>query len=120
ASISANGTEQEVKNITTASLTAAYEEMLAQDEIDIYVVGDVNTEEMINKLREYLPFADRQQLEDTSVRNATPTIVEPYTKEQHDMKQGKLHIGFNASVLFGDDDFPKMQVFNGIFGGYAH
>ena len=36
------------------------------------------------------------------------------------MKQGKLHIGYNTPVRFGDADFPKMQIFNGIFGGYAH
>ena len=36
------------------------------------------------------------------------------------MKQGKLHIGYNTKVRFGDEDFAKMQIFNGIFGGYAH
>ncbi len=36
------------------------------------------------------------------------------------MKQGKLHIGFSTPVRFGDADFSKMQIFNGIFGGYPH
>ena len=36
------------------------------------------------------------------------------------MKQGKLHIGYSTPVRFGDKDFAKMQIFNGIFGGYAH
>lgn len=36
------------------------------------------------------------------------------------MKQGKPHIGFSTPVKFGDPDFPKMQIFNGVFGGYAH
>ena len=36
------------------------------------------------------------------------------------MKQGKLHIGYSTPVVFGHEDFPKMQIFNGIFGGYAH
>lgn len=43
-----------------------------------------------------------------------------YVKEFQDMKQGKLHIGFSTPVKFGDPDFPKMQIFNGVFGGYAH
>ena len=43
-----------------------------------------------------------------------------YVREQHEMKQGKLHIGFSTPVRFGDADFSKMQIFNGIFGGYPH
>lgn len=43
-----------------------------------------------------------------------------YVKEFQDMKQGKPHIGFSTPVKFGDPDFPKMQIFNGVFGGYAH
>lgn len=120
ASISANGTAQEVEAITPASLTEAYHAMIAQDEIDIYVVGDVDVEAITEKLREYLPFKDREPLADQTVRNSMPTTIEPYTNEQHEMKQGKLHIGFKAPIFFGDEDFPKMQIFNGIFGGYAH
>lgn len=120
ASISANGTEQEVKAITAATLTEAYEAMIAEDLIDIYVVGDVNVDDITAKLQKYLSFNDRVPFADHTVRNSMPTSIEPYTKEQHDMKQGKLHVGYKAPVLFGDDDFPKMQIFNGIFGGYAH
>jgi len=120
ASISANGTAQEVEAVTPATLKEAYEAMLTEDEIDIYVVGDVDVEQISAKLREYLPFEDRKPLQDKTERNSMPTEIEPYTKEQHDMKQGKLHIGFKAPVYFGDEDFPKMQIFNGIFGGYAH
>lgn len=43
-----------------------------------------------------------------------------YVREQHEMKQGKLHIGFSTPIRFGDADFAKMQIFNGIFGGYPH
>ena len=36
------------------------------------------------------------------------------------MKQGKLHIGFSTPVTFFIEDFPKMQMTNGVFGGFAH
>jgi len=29
-------------------------------------------------------------------------------------------MGYSTPVKFGDPDFPKMQIFNGVFGGYAH
>lgn len=120
ASISPNGTEEDVKNITAKSLTEAYQSMIDQDLIDIYVVGDIDIQEMEEQLKKYLPFKDRNPIAKSNVKDSIPNEIEPYTKEQLDMKQGKLHIGYSAPVYFGDKDFPKMQIFNGIFGGYAH
>lgn len=119
ASFSANGNIEAVKAITPQSLTKTYEDMLANDVIDIYVVGDINVEEITQKLKAALQFADRNALLKTEEVSA-PANIEPYTKETQEMKQGKLHIGYSTPVRFGDEDFPKMQIFNGIFGGYAH
>lgn len=51
ASISANGSVEEILKITPASLFEAYESMLANDKIDIYVAGDINEEEIVAKLK---------------------------------------------------------------------
>ncbi|TSI11347.1 EF-P 5-aminopentanol modification-associated protein YfmF [Lysinibacillus sp. BW-2-10] len=119
ASISANGTIDTVKQITPESLTKTYHSMINEDKIDIYVVGDIDVEAVQKKLIEYLPFTDRTP-KPLEVNNADVKPEKEYTKEQQDMKQGKLHIGLSTPVMFGDEDFPKMQIFNGIFGGYAH
>lgn len=119
ASFSANGNIEAVKAITPQSLTKTYEDMLANDVIDIYVVGDINIEEMTKQLKAAFPFADRDAHQ-TTKEDTTPANIEPYTKETQEMKQGKLHIGYSTPVRFGDKDFPIMQIFNGIFGGYAH
>lgn len=36
------------------------------------------------------------------------------------MKQGKLHLGFSTPITFRHPDYSKMQVTNGVFGGFAH
>ena len=36
------------------------------------------------------------------------------------MKQGKLHLGFSTPVTFRHPDYAKMQMTNGVFGGFAH
>lgn len=119
ASISANGTVEDIENITPASLYAAYESMLTNDKIDIYVAGDINEDELVAQLKQTLPFKDR-------IAEEIPAVLpqkhpqNDYVREQQDMKQGKLHIGFSTPVRFGDADFAKMQIFNGIFGGYPH
>ena len=119
ASISANGTIETVKAVTPQSLKTAYDSMLKDDTVDIYVVGDIDVEEVTEKLRQVFPFGDRE-LHEKQPKTKIDTKPEEYTKEQQEMKQGKLHIGFSTPVYFGDPDFPKMQIFNGIFGGYAH
>lgn len=119
ASISANGTIQDVEAITPESLTDTYRRMLTEDAIDIYVVGDINEEKMVEDLKKSLPFVDRKStFESKEIPQIHPS--ETYVKEKQDMKQGKLHIGFSIPVFFKDADFPKMQIFNGIFGGYPH
>lgn len=119
ASISANGTVAEVNAITPTSLYAAYQNMLQRDSVDIYVVGDVDVASMVATMKEAFPFTARTPV--TEQRSTTPQSAEfRYVREQQTMKQGKLHIGFSTPVRFGDDDFAAMQVFNGIFGGYAH
>lgn len=119
ASISANGTIETVKDVTPESLKAAYDSMLQDDKVDIYVVGDINMEEITEKLRQVFSFGDRE-LYENKIKTEIDTKPEEYTKEQKEMKQGKLHIGFSTPVYFGNPDFPKMQIFNGIFGGYPH
>ncbi len=121
ASISAYGTTEAVEAVTPESLVEAYNSMMLNDEIDIYVVGDVDVEAMAESMKEVLPFTDRDPIATSENSSSTTSHTpEEYTKEQQDMKQGKLHIGYNTPVRFGDADFPKMQIFNGIFGGYAH
>lgn len=120
ASTSANGNKEDVQAVTPESLMNAYKSMLANDLIDIYVVGDIDTEKIEAQLKEALPFTDRQTVNTSSPKLESPDEVEAYTKEQQDMKQGKLHIGYEVPVFFGDETFPHVQIFNGIFGGYAH
>ena len=40
--------------------------------------------------------------------------------EKQDMKQGKLQVGYSTPVSFFHPDYPKMQVTNGVLGGFAH
>lgn len=118
ASIPASGTIEEVKNVTPESLTEAYHSMINNDKIDIYVAGDIELEEMREKMTKAFPFKSRIPQKPTV--NEDSKLLKNYVKEVQDMKQGKLHMGFSTPVKFGDPDFPKMQIFNGVFGGYAH
>lgn len=119
ASISANGTIEAVKEVTTESLTKAYHSMINDDKIDIYVLGDVDVDALQQKLVNALSFKDRETIPYPETEDESKAEKE-YTNEKQDMKQGKLHIGYSTPVKFGEEDYPKMQIFNGVFGAYAH
>jgi predicted Zn-dependent peptidase len=121
ASIGANGTIEEVNAVTPNSLWDAYQKLLHEDEIDIYIVGDVDLEEMTEKIKNSIPLEGRE-LQNKKEIEFTGDVPKDssHVKETQNMKQGKLHIGFETPITFTHPKFPIMQVTNGIFGGYPH
>ncbi len=121
-STSANGSEEAVQAVQADELLQTYTSMLEEDLIDIYVVGDIEEQEVVAKLKELLPFAARpsrkQHAFKTDAHKNSVTVQR--IEEQQEMKQGKLHLAFCTPVGFGHKDYMKMQVTNGVFGGFAH
>lgn len=120
-STSADGTTEAVSQITAASLMQTYETMLAEDEIAIYVVGAIDEEAMTEQVRRLFAFEDRVErtMEPVAIQAPRQQEIEK-VQEQQEMKQGKLHLGFSTPITFYHEDYVKMQVMNGIFGGFAH
>lgn len=121
-SISANGSETAVEKVTEEMLQVAYRSMLIEDTIDLYVVGDIDEQQMIDKMRELFALKKRTSLPyDTFHAYGANVEKEPKNrKEQLDMKQGKLHLAYSTPIHFKHPDYVKMQVLNGVFGGFAH
>ena len=122
ASAPSYGTEADVDALTSADLFAAYESMLNEDEIDIYVVADIDVEEMTGKIRSLFTFNGRpvhgRQSAAQPPADKDKDVL--HVQEKQDMKQGKLHLGFSTPITFRHPDYSKMQVTNGVFGGFAH
>lgn len=119
ASITSNGSIEQVEQVTNESLVAAYHHMLENNEVEIYVVGDVSPELITSHIRDYFHFADRKELP-AKAESQLQSPKQSRVLEYEDMKQGKLHMMFFSPVTFRDEDFPVMQLMNGVFGGYAH
>lgn len=120
ASISSNGTSAAVQAITNDQLVEMHNKLLEQDELSIYIVGDVDSEAMKEKMSTHFPFVSRV--------DSLPEEVDMHPEIQHknflheiqDMKQGKLHIAYRTPITFYSEEFPIMQMTNGILGGFAH
>lgn len=117
--LEANGEIDQVDSITPASLYAYFQKAFQEDEMDLFVIGDVNDAKVKNIVSGLLQF-----------QNRTPREINPHVekkvekvhvvKEQLDVKQGKLNMGYRTNIKYGDKNYYAFQVFNGIFGGFSH
>lgn len=118
-SLHVHGELEAVDEITPESLFRYYKDALNQDELDLYVIGDVDEKEVELFARELLHFEDRKP---QSIRSSSYDNKENVHEviENQDVKQGKLNIGYRTNIVYGDDDYYALQVYNGIFGGFSH
>ncbi|MFO1445973.1 insulinase family protein [Bacillus sp. Bva_UNVM-123] len=118
-SLHVHGQKEEVDHITPENLYEYFVTAFNEDELDLYVVGDVDEQEVYEYAHEILQLKERTPMSVNSVRypkKENPHIV----REEQDVKQGKLNIGYRTNIKYGDPDYYALQVFNGIFGGFSH
>lgn len=118
------GYQDDIDRLTAEDLYEQYSTSLSQDDFDLFIVGDVNENEINELVQRYFQKLQKKEIEKNRTiqsKNITKTITqENVVFEEQDIKQGKLHIGFRTNTTYGDDDYFAMQMFNGLFGGFSH
>jgi predicted Zn-dependent peptidase len=114
-----NGEADDVDVITPETLYEYYQRAFKEDEMDLYVIGDVKEDDVKQFALELLQFDKRVPSTVETQRTITPEKVNEVI-EQQDVKQGKLNMGYRTNIIYGDPDYFALQVFNGIFGGFSH
>lgn len=113
------GSKEDVKPLDAYDLVHTYQEMMTQDQVDIFVVGDIE-EEKVRDAMSTLPFSPRvssppaifyQQRLQAEVQ--TETLYEPVI-------QAKLNLAYQTSIYYNDPRRFALLVFNGLFGGFPH
>src|SRR5699024_9480772 len=92
----------------------------SNDDLDIYVLGDFDPEEMKSKIGALIK---RDKQHSSPVLQPNSPAVKQQEKpqvviEKQNIQQAKLHLGFRTHCTFADDDYFALQVFNGIFGAF--
>jgi predicted Zn-dependent peptidase len=119
--LQANGQKEQVDEITPESLYQYYEQVLATNDIHLYIVGDINESQVDGFIQKH--FTMNEQTSKIQNSNTAPPKLKKEPKEvveRQDVKQGKLNMGYRTNVTFNDDLYYALQVFNGIFGGFSH
>ncbi|MFZ4454213.1 EF-P 5-aminopentanol modification-associated protein YfmF [Salibacterium aidingense] len=119
-SIHPYGEVGEVENISLRELTDEYRRMLEEDDICLYIVGDMEPEEAKEAASMFTLDPDRKLAARSSAVNHNSRTQPREKIETDDIQQGKLHLGYRTPVTFSDSRFPALQVMNGLFGGFPN
>ena len=116
--LEANGILNNVDDINPENLYNYYKKAFEEDELDLYVIGDLDEEKVTQMAQEYFQFAERKPERVAHKKHDVYEVKE--LKETQDIKQGKLNIGYRTNITYGDEDYFALQMFNGIFGAFSH
>ncbi|WNB93969.1 EF-P 5-aminopentanol modification-associated protein YfmF [Bacillus sp. NEB1478] len=117
------GNEEEVDGITSKDLYEYYQHVILRDKIDLYVIGDISSDEMAEKVKKHFRFPQKRNEDQSSEKKVTDEKKISKIKEifeEQDVQQGKLHMGYRTYTTYSDKDYFALQVFNGVFGGFSH
>ncbi|MDC3414077.1 insulinase family protein [Aquibacillus sp. 3ASR75-11] len=114
-----HGYLEDLDTITPDSLFEYYQQLLKEDQMDVYVLGDFDASYVKGLVNKH--FKEREESIDHNDRNAKDVHKKREVQnivEKQSIQQAKLHLGYRTNITYGDDDYYALQVFNGIFGGF--
>ncbi|HLR70865.1 MAG TPA: pitrilysin family protein [Pseudogracilibacillus sp.] len=119
-SIHTNGYEKDLTSINGENLSTYFDTVLASDEMDLYVLGDINVAEMEEQVTNVFT-RPKQQLHETPSNNdyVARGNINEITETQR-IQQAKLHLGYRTNCTYRDEDYAALQVFNGLYGGFPN
>ncbi len=114
------GYSDDLKNINEKTLYEHYLKVISESEIKVFVTGNFNKEEVLQKLSKIFDKKDVNPVpvvfpEKDSFKQQYDVIT-----EQDDVTQGKLVIGFKTNITTDCDLYFPMLVANNLFGGSVH
>lgn len=112
------GTIELVDKQTPETAYLAFQEMLAKDRVDIFLVGQ-EEEGTIWKQVTQLGFSERRpQLSSEYQQEAKESCVEQV--ETKEINQTIVQLAYHLPVRYKDSHYPAFLLFNGLFGSHSH
>ncbi len=111
------GEAEQVASITPESAWAHYRRALCESPIEVFYVGSAPAETVAELLRELFRNLPRQVKDlppQTPFHTASREVLD--VREQMDVSQAKLCMGFTTPITNQDPRFAAMQVANAIYG----
>lgn len=114
------GRKEDIDGITPEDLFEYYLHLVRTHPIDVYVVGDVDPDQVKTEIDRRIPL-ERHSI----VTLNRPVILHPVSRvneviERLQVTQGKLNIGCRTQLSYADDEYVHLLMYNGILGGFPH
>lgn len=113
------GTLATLEELSAADLVSTYQKMLENDQVDVFIVGDLSESEA-EQLVSVLPFPQTERVHPEIYFEAVADNVITEKQEQEPLTQSKLNIGYWTDITYEDLRRFPLMVFNGLFGGFPH
>lgn len=109
---------KDLEKITKEDLISYYEKIIKNSLVDVYVIGDIDEDNITNLLKKYLTFTTFKRPKESQLieHNKLPLKIK-IVKEQEDSNQSKLSIGCKIDSLTEFERNYVLTVYNMILGG---
>ncbi|HWJ02146.1 MAG TPA: pitrilysin family protein [Verrucomicrobiae bacterium] len=118
--ISRYGKVNDFPGINTENLYQHYLARRNTVPVDVFVVGDVNPEQVYSSVNKVLTFPRQGGYQLLPVEVEVPVSATQEIIEKQEVNQGKLCLAYRTNLNYAADDYPALVVCNGILGGFAH
>lgn len=109
---------EDLKDINRSNLYNYYKEMLKNDDMDIFVIGDINFEEIDPIIRKYFKQKRFKKTKgDFLIPDKKPSLKKNIVTEDNDSTQSKLAIGCRTYNLTDYERNYPLTLYNIILGG---
>lgn len=108
-----------LEDITSESIYKDYVDMVHNNQLDILISGDVDTDRIKNSLYTLNLKARDYSTNDVFVKPHQTEIVNE-KEEISDVTQGNFLLGFSSPAYYMEKNYFSSMVFNGLFGGFPH
>lgn len=113
------GDAKRLATLTAAQLYQTHQEMLQNDHIDIFVVGDVDSDSVRQRFTEWKFPATKRVHPELYVDVVQNNIIKENILREP-VTQAKLNLGYRSGVYYESEQRMALTVFNGLFGGFPH
>ncbi len=107
--------KEEVESYTLDQLKQAYNELIQKDWIDIFVLGEVDSDEVFSLVSKFLSFSDRKS-DDFSVPFLAQKEKRDDIVEEKDCKQSHLVVYYTTQKYINDKFHFALMIANAILG----
>ena len=112
------GTIELIQKETAASSFAAFQQMLQENQIDFFFIGDFNEVAVREKIQSF-NFAPRQQELQLVYQQEYSNVLREGL-EQKDVHQSIIELGYHFPIQYGESEHLPLVVLNALLGGFAH